>query len=51
MEGLRDADGDHQALLWLSSHWRELEADGPIWREAFYRYILLPCSPQWPLLK
>lgn len=32
-------DGDHQALLGLPSHGCELEADGPIRREALNRYV------------
>jgi hypothetical protein len=35
----RYADGHHQALLGLSSNWRELAPDGPIRREALDRYI------------
>jgi hypothetical protein len=33
------ADGHHQALFGLSSNWRELTADGPIWGEAFDGYV------------
>jgi hypothetical protein len=35
----RYADGHHQALLGVSSNWRELAPDGPIRREALDRYI------------
>lgn len=41
MEGFRAADGDHQTLLGLSSHWRKLAADGPIWRETVDRQVAL----------
>lgn len=39
VEGLGALDGHHQALCKLSGHGSQLEADGPVWREALYRYV------------
>jgi hypothetical protein len=40
VEEVRDADGYHQALLWVPSNGSESAADGPIWRETINRYVL-----------
>ena len=40
VEEVGNADGHHPALLRLSSNWRELAADGAVWREALYGYVL-----------
>ena len=38
MEKDGQTDGHHQALLPVPGHGCEFEADGSVWREAFYRY-------------
>jgi hypothetical protein len=38
VEGLREVDGYHQALLRVSCYGGQFTADGTIWREAIYWY-------------
>lgn len=37
MEEVREADGHHQALLWLPCYRSELAADGTIWGKTINR--------------
>ena len=45
LEEVRCVDGDHQTLCQFPCYWCESEANGPVRREAFYRYVLISCCP------
>lgn len=47
MEGIRDADGNNQALLVLPGHGSQPAPDGPVWRKTFNRYTSSRLSYQF----